>query len=208
MKHNILSKSDFIIGSFIVISMTILFSFVGGLPLMITFVPGLVFVWIALFYLFSNKIVLPELSAFMPFFYIVLAWQFLHFNEEFMTDFKTKFPLLYGSMPYSNEKFVGINMVAYFVFSASCVLFLKTKLKFFLVPVLFFITYGAIGNAIAHTWWSIKLKNYFPGFFTAQLYWFLGPWILYKIIPNKKFICIYIISFSIVLISLLTYYMI
>lgn len=142
----------------------------------------------------------------MPFFFLVLAWQFIHFNEEFLTDFKTRFPKLYGKTPYSSEKFVSINMVSYFTFAVSCVLFCKTKLKFFLIPVLFFITYGAIGNAIAHSWWSIKLSVYFPGLYTAQLYWLIGPWIFYKLIQNKKFLWIYILSFSVVLVSLLTFY--
>ncbi len=207
MQDNILTKIDFIVGSIIAILMIILFSVVGGLPLVITFVPGVAFSWIAFFYMYKNKIKLPNLTAFMPFFFLVLGWQFLHFNEEFMTDFKTKFPILYGSEAYSSTKFVGINMVSYFVFTVSCVLFLMTKLRFMLIPVLFYITYGAIGNAIAHTWWSIKLWDYFPGLFTAQLYWFLGPWILYKLIPNKKFIGVYTIGFAVVLIPLLTFFM-
>ena len=207
MKTEILAKKDFIIGSGIAIIMAALFSIAGGLPLMITFVPGLGFTWIAFYFIYSRKIELPGISTFMPFFFLVLSWQFLHFNEEFMTDFKTKFPLLYDSTPYSGEKFVGINMVSYFVFAVSCVIFQKTKLKFLLIPVLFFITYGAIGNAIAHTWWSINLKEYFPGLITAQLYWIIGPWILYKLIPDKKFIRWYIIGFAIVLIPLLTIFM-
>lgn len=174
---------------------------------MITFVPGLGFAWIAFYFIYSRKIKLPEISAFMPFFFLVLSWQFLHFNEEFLTDFKTKFPLLYDSNPYSAEKFVGVNMVSYFVFAVSCVIFQKTNLKFLLIPVLFYITYGAIGNAIAHTWWSIILKEYFPGLVTAQLYWVFGPWILHKLVPDKKFIGWYVLLFAIVLIALLTIFM-
>lgn len=49
MKNNILNKSDFIIGSLLTIIMAVIFSVVGGLPLMITFVPGLIFTWIAFF---------------------------------------------------------------------------------------------------------------------------------------------------------------
>ena len=205
--NNILTTNDFIIGSGLTILMAFLFSIGGGLPLMITFVPGLGLTWIAYYYMYSREIELPELSRFMPFFFVVLAWQFLHFNEEFLTDFKTKFPLLYGSSPYSNEKFVSLNMVAYFTFAISCVLFLKTRLKFLLIPALFFITYGAIGNAIAHTWWSIRLMDYFPGVLTAQVYWFLWPWILYKLIPDKRFIIRFMVGFAILLILLLTLFM-
>lgn len=207
MKKEILSKRDLIIGSGIAIIMATLFSIVGGLPLMITFVPGLVFSWIAFYFIYLRKIGLPDISAFMPFFFFGLAWQFLHFNEEFITDFKTKFPILYGHAPYSSEKFVGVNMVSYFVFTVACIFFQKTKFKFLLVPVLFFITYGAIGNAIAHTWWSIILTDYFPGLITAQFYWLIGPWILYKLIPDKKFISWYIIVFATILIPLLTIFM-
>lgn len=202
--RSIIIQTDFIIGTVMAVVMATVFSIIGGLPLMITFVPGVVLAWGAFFYMYKTKVELPSINSFLPLFFIVLAWQFIHFNEEFITGFYDKFPILYGSEPYSQEKFVTVNMVSYFVFTISAVLLFRTKRKFFLIPVLFYIMYGAIGNAIAHTWWSIKLMDYFPGLITAQLYWFLGPWILFKLTQNKKANLILILVFAIILVPLIT----
>jgi len=201
---NFVQKKDIAIGTVIALAMGTFFTIAGGLPLMITFVVSLGFTWFVFFYSFKKKTKLPELSDFMPLFFLTLSWQFIHFSEEFMTGFRTKFPGLYNSAEYSNEKFVLVNMGSYAVFTLACVLAFKRQLNFLLVPVLFFIVYGAIGNAIAHSWWGIYTKGYFPGLFTAQLYWVLGPMLLYKLMPSKKSVIIFILIYAAVLVTLLT----
>ncbi|PSL44713.1 hypothetical protein CLV51_10585 [Chitinophaga niastensis] len=203
---NIISKKDFLIGTVIVIIMATIFTIIGGLPLIVTFVVSLLFTWIAFLYLFIKKTTLPSLSSFLPFYFITFAWQFIHFNEEFYTGFRIDFPHLYSVSEYSATKFVTINMLSYFVFTVTCVLAFKKRLNFLLVPVLFYIVYGAIGNAIAHTWWSIYSKGYFPGFYTAQVYWILGPLVLYKLFPSKKMVAIFIILYALVMIPMLTFF--
>lgn len=65
------------------------------------------------------------------------------------------FPLIYGGNPYSANAFVAFNLGSYFVFSVTPILLYFKGLKFFLMPILFFIVYGALGNAIAHNCWSL-----------------------------------------------------
>ena len=95
-------------------------------------------------------------------------------------------------------------MLSYFIFTLACILVFTRNLRFLLVPVLFYIIYGAIGNAISHTWWSLYLRSYFPGLITAQLYWILGPMVLYKLLGERKALMVIIIVFTLVLVPLLT----
>lgn len=53
-----------------------------------------------------------------------------------------------------------------------------------MIPVLFFVVYGAIGNAASHTLWSLTARAYRPGFITAQAYWVVGPVVPYKLIED------------------------
>ncbi len=200
-----ISKRDYIIGSLIALLMIIVFSKISsGKSLIVTFVPGVIFVWFGLTYLYFKKIDNIDLPNFAPLFFLTLAVQFIHFFEEFSTGFQIKFPALYGGMAFSNETFVKINMVAYAIFVISAVITFFYNKRFLLVPIMFFVVYGAMGNAIAHTLWVIMLGEYFPGFFTAQIYWILGPLLLKKISGSWKTTLIFIGAFSFTLIVLLT----
>lgn len=204
----LLSLLDVAIGTLIALIMGVLFIKAGGLPLVVTFIPGLVVSVFVMFYMFINKVKLPNASHFVPLFFIALGWQFLHFNEEFLTEFYEKFPVLYGGEPYSVQKFVSINMASYFVFTVSCILIYTKQLRFLILPVLFYIIYGAIGNAIAHTWWAIWLKGYFPGFYTGLVYWFLGIIVLGSLIGSKKTACQAVAIFAAILTPIITFTMV
>jgi hypothetical protein len=199
-----LNKRDFVIGSVIAVAMGLVFVKVGGRPLEVTFVPGLIISWVVLFYLFIKKIALPRASTFAPLFFLLLAWQFIHFDEEFLTGFNSKFPVLYGSDAYTVGKFVTINMVSYFIFALSCILMYSKGLRFLVLPMTFFVVYGAIGNAIAHTCWAIWSKGYFPGLYTSLIYWLLGPLGLSILVGSKKIAWIITAAFAAVLIPLVT----
>jgi hypothetical protein len=200
-----LSTRDLIIGTVIALIMgTIFISLSSGMSLIVTFVPGLVFTWLVFVWLYTKRISLPDASKFLPVFFVALSVQFIHFAEEFTTGFYTKFALLYGGTPYSVNLFVIFNMVAYFIFTLACVLAFTRNLRFLILPVLFYIVYGAIGNAISHTWWSLYLQAYFPGLITAQLYWVAGPLVLNKLLGNRRDTLVVITLFAIVLIILLT----
>jgi hypothetical protein len=201
----VLSKKDVVIGTVIALVMGTTFALLSsGMSLIVTFVPGVVFTWLTYVWLFAKKTKLPNGSEFLPLFFALLAVQFIHFAEEFATGFRTKFPSLYGGMPYSDNLFVSFNMIAYFVFALTCILVFTKNLRFLLLPSLFFIIYGAIGNAISHTWWSLYLRSYFPGLVTAQLFWIAGPFVLYKLLGRRKVVFTITILFVLVLIPLLT----
>lgn len=200
-----LGKKDFIIGTVIALVMGTTFTLLSsGKSLLVTFVPGIVITWLTFAWLYKKQIKLPDGPAFFPLFFATLAWQFIHFAEEFTTGFRSQFPLLYGGTPYSDNLFVTFNMLSYFIFTLACILVFTRGLLFLLVPILFYIIYGAIGNAISHTWWSVYLKSYFPGFVSAQLYWILGPLVLYKLLGERRAVLAIVILFALVLIPLLT----
>jgi hypothetical protein len=69
-------------------------------------------------------------------------------------------------------------MLSYSGFVVAFILTFVIGIRFLLVPVLFFTIYGAIGNAISHTYWVFSQSGYFPGAITAQLHWIIGPLLL------------------------------
>ena len=202
---DMLRKKDVVVGTIIALAMGITFALLSsGLSLIVTFVPGVIVSWLTYVWLFVKKTRLPTGSAFLPVFFALLAVQFIHFAEEFTTEFRTAFPLLYGGGSYSANLFVTFNMIAYCVFALACILTFTRNIRFLLFPALFFIIYGAIGNAISHTWWSLYLRSYFPGLITAQLFWVAGPFVLYKLLGRRKAVFMIIILFVLVLVPLLT----
>lgn len=200
-----LTKPDVVIGSFIAVIMGTTFVLVGGTPLLATFVPALVVVWFVFFGMFIKQQPLPKGSVFIPLFMIGISWQFLHFDEEFVTGFSDLFPVLYGVPAYSHQKFISINMISYFLFTIACMLVFTKGLRFLLVPVLFFVIGGALGNAIWHTWWVVWLGGYFPGFVSAQIYWIIGFVLISMIVGSRKAPILIIILFIALLIPSLTY---
>jgi hypothetical protein len=201
----VLSKTDLIMGTMIALVMATAFTLLSsGLSLIVSFVPGIAVTWLTYVWLYIDKRQLPSGTAFLPVFFVALAVQFIHFAEEFTTGFRTSFPLLYGGTPYSADLFVTFNMVSYFIFTLACILVFTKGFRFLLVPAMFFIIYGAIGNAIAHTWWSLYLRAYFPGLVTAQIYWLVGPFLLYKLVGRPKVALLITALFALVLIPLLT----
>ncbi|WP_126974335.1 hypothetical protein [Gynurincola endophyticus] len=201
----LLTKSDFLIGSGLSIVMLILFVWgSSGMSLVATFVPGLIFAWYLFAFIYFNKIELPDYNIFLPVYFLTLGWQFVHFAEEFITNFKELFPLMYGGLPYSENSFVIFNMFSYLMFIVSPVLVYFRGLKFLFIPALFFIVYGAMGNAIAHSWWSIYFGQYFSGLYTSLVYWILGTVLVTIVFRSKQRSFTYILAFTGVLIATLT----
>lgn len=182
----VISRRDFAIGTVIALSMGGVFAALGhGLSLWVTFIPCLGIVWLVFAGMHFQRIELPGADRFAPLFFVALAVQFLHFAEEYVSGFRLAFPELYGGAPYDGDLFVVFNMTAYAVFAIACVLAFYRGVRFLIVPVLFFIMYGAMCNAISHTFWAVRAHNYWPGLITAQLYWILGPALLYALLRSK-----------------------
>jgi hypothetical protein len=200
-----LSKKDFRIGSIIAIILSAFWWYMSsGMSLIATFIPGIAFTWLLFSIMHFNKIELPARNAFLPLYFVALAWQCIHFAEEFSTGFAVLFPKIYNGQPYTDATFVSFNMISYFVFILAPIMVYFKGLKFLFLPVLFFIVYGAMGNAIAHVWWAIITGHYFPGLYTALGYWFLGPVLLAMILRSSKKAGIYITGLAIVLVLSLT----
>jgi hypothetical protein len=179
-------RNDLMLGTGLAIVMGTLFARLGGKPLLVTFLPGLAISWLLLGWLCLRGVALPARDRFAPIYFTLIAWQGLHLAEEFVTGFYLHFPQLYDTAPYSQNLFVCFNMAAYFVFSIGCLLTLGPGPRFLLVPVLFFLVYGAVGNAVTHTWWVLLRGEYFPGFWTAQAYWVLGPLALSRLLGSWR----------------------
>lgn len=73
-----------------------------------------------------------------------------------------------------------------------------------LSSVLFFIVYGALGNAISHTSWVVTAGAYRPGFVTALAYWIVGPWLLYKLLGRRSPVVVAVLGFAAVLVPTVT----
>jgi hypothetical protein len=204
MKVNALTRKDLIAGTLIAVVMATIFTKLGGKPLLVAFIPGLAVSWLIFARLYRKQTALPESGAFFPIYFTTIAWQFIHFAEEFLTRFNERFPQLYGTRAFSPELFVSFNMASYFVFVIACLLVFTKRLNFLLIPVLFFLVYGAIGNAITHTWWVVWQRGYFPGFYTAQLYWLLGPWALSRLLGTNREALGWAFLLAVVLIPLVT----
>lgn len=172
-------NKNIIIPIFIAIGMTIGFSyFSSGLSLIITFVTGVILA--LLFYFLTVYKKQPEPDKILPVYLLALGIQFIHFTEEYITGFNYKFPKLFNSPEYPLNTFVVFNMLAYFMFIMGAILIYK-KIKPPMMIPLFFIMYGVIGNAIAHVIFCIVVGGYFPGIYTALIYWIVGPIIIKRI---------------------------
>ncbi|MCY7484904.1 hypothetical protein ABE142_22510 [Paenibacillus alvei] len=195
-----IKKKDVVIATFLSAFLFLLFCYLSsGYELIVTFALGIVFAYLIFITLYRRKIEPSEPLQVLPFFFGVLAWQFIHFSEEFSTGFATRFPLIYGGEPYTAQFFVVLNMLSYSCFALAAIFAFIRRKPVLLIPVLFFTAYGALGNAIAHTTWSLYFGEYFPGLYTAQLYWVFAPLLLRKLTGNGKVTLLLIIPYAVLL---------
>lgn len=195
-----IKKKDVVIATFLSAFLFLLFCYLSsGYELIVTFTLGIVFAYSIFITLYRRKIEPSEPLQVLPFFFGVLAWQFIHFSEEFSTGFATRFPLIYGGEPYTAQFFVVLNMLSYSCFALAAIFAFIRRKPVLLIPVLFFTAYGALGNAIAHTTWSLYFGEYFPGLYTAQMYWVLAPLLLRKLTGNGKVTLLLIIPYAVLL---------
>lgn len=197
-------RKDVAIATVVAAVMAATFTYVGGRPLLVTFIPGVIVAWGIVLWLHIRRVELPSGNSLYPLYFGALAWQFIHFTEEFATGFRLGFFPLYGHPAVSSELFVAINMLSYFIFAVAFILAFAFKLRFLLQPVAFFIIYGAIGNAISHVWWVALSGGYFPGFFTALLYWLIGPILLARLLGGARRAAVAIGCFALILLPAMT----
>ncbi|WP_258303470.1 HXXEE domain-containing protein [Haloferax larsenii] len=121
---------------------------------------------------------MPEPSRVLPVYLVAFGVQFLHFAEEFTTEFYTRWPVeVFNAAPFELSTFVQINMVSYAAFALGAIAIYR-GIKGPMLIVWFFTLMGVIGNGILHPIYPILATGefgYFPGLYTSITYLILGP---------------------------------
>ena len=143
------------------------------------FVPAMVVAFVC--YLRTSYQEMPKAERVLPIYLIALAIQFLHFAEEYVYGFPYRVSeLMAGMPPFKLNVFVTFNMVAYCLFILAALGIYK-GVKFSMIIVWFFTFGGAIGNAIWHPLFALKVGGYFPGLYTSFAYLIVGPILLKRL---------------------------
>ncbi|WP_205826196.1 hypothetical protein [Microbispora catharanthi] len=156
-----------------------------GLALWLTFIPAMVIAYGC--HLATTDRRLPDPSRVLPIYLIGLAWQFLHFGEEFMNGFNWRWPTqVFGANAMSLPMFVWINMISYAAFALGALAIYRG----WRVPLLiawFFAIMGAMGNAIGHPIYDLVSGDLaFPGIVTSLGYWVIGPILVYRLWTSAR----------------------
>jgi hypothetical protein len=105
-------------------------------------------------------------------FLLGLAAQCLHFAEEFLTRLESRFPVLLGLPPWSENFFVVFNLAWLCVWILSA-LGLQRGYRAALFLIWFF-AIASVVNGIAHPALALVARGYFPGLFTSPIVGLLG----------------------------------
>ena len=108
---------------------------------------------------------LPSPESVLPLYLSAVAWQLLHFVEEFATGFHRELPPLVGAEPWSDARFLAFNMVHYALFLVSGVALVKgiRPLTYFAA---FFLVVMLV-NGVGHPALALGVGGYFPGLWTS-----------------------------------------
>lgn len=181
-----LDRRDVVVAAALCAAMCSVFWIFGsGASLRVTFVPGALITLALVVFLYRTRTPLPSPARALPLYAATLGWQLLHFAEEFQTGFWREFPELYGGQAYAPEVFVWFNMTSYVVFAAATVAVVVRGHGAALMPSLFLVVYGTLGNAITHVVWAVMAGGYFPGLVTACGYLVIGPVLLRRMWPGS-----------------------
>jgi hypothetical protein len=182
-----MKSRDLVLGTLIAVAMAAVFTvLISGSSLLVTFVPAIAVTWAVFVLMYYPGSPLPDARSFLPTFFTTSALQFIHFGEEFAARFTFGVPGLYSESSYGANLFMWVNMISYAAFILSSLLLCYRRKGFLLVPALFFTIYGAIGNAVSHTFWVLYLGPYVPGFFTALAFLICGPWLLFNLLGSRS----------------------
>ncbi len=118
---------------------------------------------------------MPTAERVLPLYLGALAIQMIHFIEEFVTGFQSRFPVeIYHSAPFSANEFVISQMALYsFLIVAAIGIFKQWKIP--MIMAWFLIVMLLIVNALQHPIYALMVKGYFPGLYTSFAGWILGP---------------------------------
>jgi hypothetical protein len=164
-----------LISIFLVVSST--------LTSVIVFIPGIILTYIVYLNTFYKKTPTPE--RILPLYLLLLGIQFLHFTEEYLTDFIIEVPQLLGQEAYPLDYWLVFNMVAYFIFIIGGIIVFKQIKELMIIP-LFFILVGVLLNSIGHILISIYIGEYFSGLYTALIYIIIGPILMKRVLDETN----------------------
>jgi hypothetical protein len=119
------------------------------------------------------------IDAIVRLYLIGIAFQCLHFTEEYVTHFYVRVPEFLGFVPWSGEFFVIFNLtwIALWLLAAVGI---KNDVRAAFFPVWFF-AIGMVGNAIWHPLLCLATGGYFPGLFTSPLAGIIGAILLLRL---------------------------
>jgi hypothetical protein len=108
-----------------------------------------------------------------------IAFQCLHFTEEYVTRFHVRAPEFLGFVAWPSEFFVIFNLswIALWVVAAVGI---KRRIRAAFFPVWFF-AIGMVGNAVWHPLLCLATGGYFPGLFTSPFAGVIGVMLLSRL---------------------------
>jgi hypothetical protein len=101
-----------------------------------------------------------------PFFLVSIAVHTLHFAEEYAGRLYQLVPPMFDLAPLPSRQFAVFNLIWIGIFFVSAVgVFRRVRLA--LLPVWFMALIGGFGNAVIHSWISVRVGGYVPGLITS-----------------------------------------
>lgn len=124
----------------------------------------------------SDRIVYP--------FLVGVAWQCVHFTEEFATGLNVALPALLNMTPWSENFLVGFNLswIAIWILSAIGV---RRNVRGAYFPVWFF-GVAMLANGLLHPLISLYVGGYFPGLVTSPAAGVIGVVLIRRLASVTK----------------------
>ena len=132
-----------------------------------------------LLYLQTFRLKLPAIESFLPLYLGAVAWQLLHFIEEFATGFQRELPALLGAAPWSDTRFLAFNMVHYALFLLGGAAILTRTLPLTCFAAIFVVV--SLANGIGHPALALWAGGYFPGLWTGMVSLLWGALLLRRL---------------------------
>ena len=120
-----------------------------------------------------------EMDRMLGLYLIGIAFQCLHFTEEFATGFYVRLPEFLGFVRWSSEFFVVLNLAWIAIWLVAAV-GLKHGMRAAFFPVWFF-AIGMVANAIGHPLLCFATGGYFPGLLTSPFVGIIGAILLSRL---------------------------
>lgn len=172
-----MNKRDAIVPAIIALLLIAVFFWLSpGLGLIVTFVPSMGAAYVC--YMLTSYRATPDPARVLPVYIMALAAQSLHFGEEFVTGFYTRWPReIFHAPPFGLGTWVLINLIAQAAFTMGA-LAIYRRVKVGMIIVWFFAIMGVAVNGVQHPIYCLMVGGYFPGLFTSLLHLALAPFLL------------------------------